>query len=149
MVCYGDSITQRGHDLDTAGWVGEIQSRYCRSVDVVNRGYSGYNTDWLLEHFQELKSDFDGAELIFILMGANDCASDVQNVPTDRFKSNLIELVSRIKQAGGNKIVLITTPWVDGNGWLKFCQQDPTCTKTEPNRTEDKASEYSIAGKST
>lgn len=147
VVCYGDSITQRGHDIDTGGWLSVIQSNYCRAVDIVNRGYSGYNTDWLLEHFDDLKSDFDGARLIFILMGANDSASDVQHVPIDRFKSNIIQLVNRCKEAGGGNVVLITTPWVDGDAWKTFSEDGTTSSNKEPNRNEHTARKYSIAGK--
>ena len=150
VVCYGDSITQRGHDIETGGWLSVLQSKYCRSIDIINRGFSGYNTTWLLEHFDDVKCDFENADLVFILMGANDSASDVQNVPVDKFKSNLSQLVKQSQTAGGKKVILISTPWVDGEGWLKFCQLDPTSSSfkdQEPNRNETAARNYSNAGK--
>ena len=131
VVCLGDSITQRGHDVSTGGWLSLLQSQLCRSVDLVNRGFSGYNTDWLLAEFETIKSDFAAAALVFILMGANDSAADVQHVPLARFKTNMIELVQKCKDAGAAKVVLVTTPWVDGPAWLAFCRNDQTSSQFE------------------
>ena len=149
VVCLGDSITQRGHDVTTGGWLSLLQSQLCRSVDLVNRGFSGYNTDWLLAEFDTIKSDFAAAALVVILMGANDSAADVQHVPLARFKTNMIELVRKCKDAGAAKVVLVTTPWVDGPAWLEFCRNDQTSSQfgqSEPNRCAAEAKKYSQAG---
>jgi hypothetical protein len=42
FVLFGDSITQRG--CSPGGWASRLADRYARRVDVLNRGYSGYNT---------------------------------------------------------------------------------------------------------
>jgi hypothetical protein len=44
FVLFGDSITQRGGAV--GGWATRLAERYTRRADVVNRGYSGYNTAW-------------------------------------------------------------------------------------------------------
>jgi lysophospholipase L1-like esterase len=111
IVCYGDSITQYGHN--SSGWLGIIQSKYCRSLDIINRGFSGYNTKWLLEHFDEVKVDFENAEIVFILMGANDAADAEPFVPLWSFKENMTELGNKIMELA-KKVVLIGTPWVNG-----------------------------------
>ena len=54
------------------GWVNLLLDRHVRKVDILNRGYSGYNTRWILEHIDELEADFKRAQLVTILMGAND-----------------------------------------------------------------------------
>ena len=54
------------------GWVNLLLDRHVRKVDILNRGYSGYNTRWILEHINELEVDFKRAQLVTILMGAND-----------------------------------------------------------------------------
>ena len=46
LVCVGDSITQRGQSPD--GYLTLLSNWYSRRADVVNRGYSGYNSRWLL-----------------------------------------------------------------------------------------------------
>ena len=143
IVCYGDSITQLGHDPD--GWLGLIQSKYCRSLDIINRGFSGYNTKWLLEHFDEIELDFKNAKIVFILMGANDAADDQQFVPVCKFKENLTELGTRIMKLA-EKVVLIGTPWVNGQHWLQFSNEKYGSNDTEPNRSADQAKKYSKAG---
>ena len=54
------------------GWVNLLLDRHVRKVDILSRGYSGYNTRWILEHINELEVDFKRAQLVTILMGAND-----------------------------------------------------------------------------
>lgn len=44
FVLFGDSITQ--YSFATKGWGAQLANHYQRKVDVVNRGYSGYNTAW-------------------------------------------------------------------------------------------------------
>ena len=150
VVCLGDSITQRGFDLETGGWLALLQSQFCRSVDIVNRGFSGFNTDWLIDQINDLVHDFSSAEIVFILMGANDSANDVQNVPVAKFSENLEKIVKIARDAGANKVVLISTPWVDGPAWLEFSMANPSSSQfgqTEPNRTESAAKIYADSGK--
>lgn len=40
----GDSITEFGSDPYGSGFITLLQKEYVRSVDMVNRGLSGYNT---------------------------------------------------------------------------------------------------------
>jgi isoamyl acetate esterase len=47
ILCFGDSITQYGYgtiESDHIGWISLLSSAYTRRCDVLNRGYSGYNT---------------------------------------------------------------------------------------------------------
>ncbi|OMJ08795.1 Isoamyl acetate-hydrolyzing esterase 1-like protein, partial [Smittium culicis] len=44
IVAFGDSITQRGQDPKMKGWVSQLINRYIRKLDVLNRGFAGYNT---------------------------------------------------------------------------------------------------------
>lgn len=45
IVLFGDSITQQGFGWEGGtGWVSLLSSTYSRRADVINRGYSGYNT---------------------------------------------------------------------------------------------------------
>ena len=48
ILLVGDSLTQRGYD-SKKGWVSKLASSYVRRADVINRGYSGYNTRWVLD----------------------------------------------------------------------------------------------------
>lgn len=46
IILFGDSITQRG--FAEGGWAAALSDYYTRTADVLNRGYSGYNTEWAL-----------------------------------------------------------------------------------------------------
>ena len=77
-------------------------------VDVVLRGYSGYNTRWALKVlervFPEAEGGGDGAPVaaVTVFFGANDatlpdrCAA-FQHVPPNEYKQNLHSIVSFFK----------------------------------------------------
>jgi hypothetical protein len=53
IVLFGDSLTEYGYSCTpadgsqatAAGWVSLLSDAYCRRADVLNRGFSGYNTN--------------------------------------------------------------------------------------------------------
>lgn len=49
IVCIGDSITQQG--FGNSGWVAGLADTYQRRADIVDRGFSGYNTRNILHLF--------------------------------------------------------------------------------------------------
>ena len=74
FVLFGDSITQKS--FGPGGWAAVLADAYQRRVDVINRGYSGYNTRWaapLLNHLfpEEISGQ---VELATVFFGANDSA---------------------------------------------------------------------------
>lgn len=79
FVTFGDSITQRGF---APGWTGALADAYQRRADVVNRGYSGYNTRWALQLLDRVFPPPEPAaaaaapppRLVTIFFGANDAA---------------------------------------------------------------------------
>lgn len=75
FVCFGDSITQRGF---SSGWTSLLADAYQRRADVINRGYSGYNSRWalhLLDHvFPQPTASVPPPRLATIFFGANDAA---------------------------------------------------------------------------
>ncbi|KAE9182834.1 hypothetical protein PF004_g24126, partial [Phytophthora fragariae] len=48
----GDSITEQASDPSKSGFITLLQQQYVRSVDMINRGLSGYNTKCLGGHLQ-------------------------------------------------------------------------------------------------
>ena len=78
------------------GWVNLLLDRHVRKIDILNRGYSGYNTRWILEHIDELSVDFQSADLVTVLLGANDsCNKEGQHVPLSQFESNLSSIITK------------------------------------------------------
>mmetsp|Transcript_16470 Transcript_16470/g.32197 ORF Transcript_16470/g.32197 Transcript_16470/m.32197 type:complete len:266 (+) Transcript_16470:29-826(+) len=128
IVLFGDSITQ--HSFNVGGWGQRMADYYVRRADVLNRGFSGYNTDWALYTLSEIFGENDATPaLATIFFGANDaCDPKVhprQHVPVDRFKANLKKIVQHIqgtskKGAPEPKIVVIAPPPVDVPRRLEF-----------------------------
>lgn len=131
ILLFGDSITQQSFGESSCGWGACIADRYQRRADVLNRGYSGYNTDWFLKlaATDAGRSDLFGHEnvmLVTIFFGANDASDPAlngrQHVPLDRYESNIGDIISltRSNFGEGVGILLISPPPVCHEGRLRF-----------------------------
>ncbi len=98
VLFFGDSITQHGFN-PSDGWISNLAYWWSRRVDVLNRGFSGYNTRWGLNIVQEVVID-ESPDFVFIFFGANDAVdqSVVQHVPVEEYSENLQEIVRKIKK---------------------------------------------------
>lgn len=154
FMLFGDSITQGAWDVGFNG-VGQRLSResffifitlgsqvfvdvYARKLDVLNRGLSGYTTEWSLPILKLVRSSYKylcmkitGIQLInqiptsskirilTIWFGANDACvpPSPQHVPLPKFISNLKSMISFVKscdsQPSGTHILLISPPPVN------------------------------------
>ncbi|KAL7526233.1 hypothetical protein ACHAXR_001386, partial [Thalassiosira sp. AJA248-18] len=127
----GDSITQLSFSASDCGWGSYVADRYQRRADVLNRGFSGYNSGWFLRFAatHEGKADLfehEGVILVTIFFGANDASNPVlnerQHVPLETYKSNIRDIVSLARSNFGRdvNIILITPPPVCHEGRLRF-----------------------------
>uniref|UniRef100_A0A7N0ZYM2 SGNH hydrolase-type esterase domain-containing protein n=1 Tax=Kalanchoe fedtschenkoi TaxID=63787 RepID=A0A7N0ZYM2_KALFE len=126
VVLFGDSITEQS--FRSGGWGAALADSYSRKVDVLNRGYGGYNTRWalfLLHHIFPLGSPHPPAAAT-VFFGANDAAlpgrtSERQYVPVDEYKLNLRSILLHIKKCSPDIfVVLITPPPVDEQGRKEY-----------------------------
>ncbi|CAI7924608.1 unnamed protein product, partial [Closterium sp. NIES-54] len=125
-------------------------------VDVVLRGYSGYNTRWALfllpKLFPKGDTSIPPPALVTVFFGANDAAlpgrtSGKQHVPIPEFKENLRVIVTHLQSLGPNvHVVLITPPPVDEAGRMEFAKAmyGEQCMK-EPERTNEVTGKYAAA----
>ncbi|BGP53755.1 isoamyl acetate-hydrolyzing esterase [Rhodotorula sphaerocarpa] len=128
FVCIGDSLTEQSWGQNGLG--ATLADLYRRKLDVVNRGLGGYNTDWGLEAFKRYfpkKADRTSTvQLMTIWWGANDSTlpGQTQHVPLDRFRSNIRDLVSLVRDPASTyhspetSIVLINAPSFYPEHWL-------------------------------
>jgi lysophospholipase L1-like esterase len=74
FVLFGDSITQRACGPD--GWATIVADAYQRRVDVITRGYSGYNTRWARQIMDDVFPSSCNTSILLttIFFGANDAA---------------------------------------------------------------------------
>ncbi|KAI0637359.1 SGNH hydrolase [Trametes polyzona] len=126
IMLLGDSLTQGGFDMN--GFAAKLAHVYNRKMDVLNRGFSGYNTEWALPIFEQCfltaaeRADAKGhaptVRLLVIWFGANDAAPPpkAQHVPLPRFKENLRRLLWTVRArespryAPETRVVLMTPP---------------------------------------
>lgn len=101
FILFGDSITQHANDQVGFALAPALQSHYSRKLDVVTRGFSGYNTNQgvvVLREVLKAENAHDGSiKLICIFMGTNDAAFTFQGVDIDTYKANLQTFVDLTK----------------------------------------------------
>ena len=159
IVAFGDSLTQLGWgDVDTIGWVSLLASAYTRRADVLNRGYSGYNTRHAIELLPRLvnelfptsdtsvndntneqreKSMSDSVLFCTVFFGANDAALpgvSPQHVPLEEYQHNLGQMVGKL-QARGVCIIIFTPPPVDEVRWMAQWDQTESDRLNHVTRT--------------
>ncbi|CAI2162387.1 14445_t:CDS:2 [Funneliformis geosporum] len=138
IVLFGDSITQFSHNTDNKGWGAALQNLYVRKLDVLNRGFSGYNTEnakKLLLHILPKKNNSIKSPKIYlftIFFGANDAAISPSNqyVPLVKYKENLRQMIKIIKDSDSpyyspdTRILLIAPPPLFEKDWEKFQERE-------------------------
>ena len=122
FVLFGDSLTQRGGAV--GGWATRLAERYTRRADVVNRGYSGYNTAWAT-HLLPLvfPPSAEAPALVTVFLGANDAAlpdrmARRQHVSVEAYAANLRGIAAHVRRTydaarSPPSLVFITPPPVD------------------------------------
>ncbi|KAK9480122.1 SGNH hydrolase-type esterase domain-containing protein [Lipomyces japonicus] len=113
LVLFGDSITQYAYDQANGFALGSaLQNDYTRKLDVIQRGYGGYNSDEALLMIDKIikyeTTDYSQIKLLVIFFGTNDAATppSVQHVPIGRYRDNLRNIIKTATDAG-IKVVLI------------------------------------------
>ena len=96
VIMFGDSITQHGFNSDD-GWVAGMADWWTCRVDVLNRGFSGYNTKWALKMVDSVVIA-ERPDLVFLFFGANDAVdpAEMQHVSIQTYRSNLIKIITKI-----------------------------------------------------
>eukprot|EP01064_Diplonema_japonicum_P035921 TRINITY_DN7914_c0_g1_i3.p1 TRINITY_DN7914_c0_g1~~TRINITY_DN7914_c0_g1_i3.p1 ORF type:complete len:244 (+),score=37.50 TRINITY_DN7914_c0_g1_i3:226-957(+) len=138
VVLFGDSITQQSFSV--GGWGARLADYFQRRADVMNRGFSGYNTAWALRVMDGMFKKMSKVELVIVFFGANDGVKDGmgptsrQFVPVEKYGENLEKIVQEIRsQAGSETRILLLTP--------------PPTTRTD-ERINDNTKRYAVqAGK--
>ena len=115
LLCIGDSITELGCMLGGGsmppgsileqhgpGWTALLARDYgiSRSLDVINRGFGGYTTKWILADLKAgLLSLPKAPKAITVMLGSNDHvkSSDPLHVPPEEYGLNLRKIVALLR----------------------------------------------------
>ena len=124
VVLYGDSLTQFCFTED-GQWGSLLARKLERKCDILNRGFSGYNSRWNKLMLPRLfnSENLKNVVAFTVFLGANDSnikeQNERQHVPLDEFKNNIIEIVKELERTGvtKDKIILIGAPPCDEAVW--------------------------------
>ncbi|KAI8998999.1 SGNH hydrolase [Trametes punicea] len=158
IMLLGDSLTQRG--FDSNGFATRLANAYIRKMDVLNRGFSGYNTDWIKPVFEQCfavqheQQHVPKVRLLVIWFGANDAAlpHSPQHVPLPRYKSNLAALAHAVRSpqsprySPDTRVVLVTPPPVQPARWARErAVMDGQSEVQAPDRSLEESRKYAEA----
>ncbi|KAI0702340.1 SGNH hydrolase-type esterase domain-containing protein [Cytidiella melzeri] len=148
VLLLGDSITQGS--AVPGGIHQQLSDVYQRKLDILNRGFSGYNSRWAIPVFEKVlakksaRANLPDVRLLTIWFGANDAVEPGghQHVPLPEYSENLSKLVKMVKSPSSEwyspetRIILLTPPPVNTYQWAQFLR---TCD--EPRETSDRTVE--------
>ncbi|GAA5843706.1 hypothetical protein JCM9279_000109 [Rhodotorula babjevae] len=150
FVCLGDSLTELSWDEQGLG--ASLAHLYQRKLDVLNRGLSGYNSDWGLhvwnKWLEPTTADGPKTQLVTLWLGANDAVlpNELQAVPLDRFKANLRAIVALVHdRCPEASVVLITPTPFHPEGWLD--ERVRRGLTREHDRAPERTREYAEAAR--
>ncbi|KAI9105689.1 SGNH hydrolase-type esterase domain-containing protein [Phlyctochytrium arcticum] len=130
ILLFGDSISQFSWSPEFEGWGAYLASQYVRRLDVVNRGFSGYNTEQcrelILPILQSVSPPHAQIRLVTVFLGANDATLPFwtqQHVTLASYKANLQKIVEAIQSfSKDTQVLLITPPPVHLASWRIECE---------------------------
>ncbi|KAH8681883.1 SGNH hydrolase-type esterase domain-containing protein [Xylariales sp. PMI_506] len=116
VILFGDSLIQHCTDsIDGFVFQSAIQAHCNRRLDIINRGFSGYNTSQCLHILQDIIPPVSCTKVDYflILLGANDACipgTTGQTVKLPQFKANLEDIISSPALRAHNPTILLCTP---------------------------------------
>ncbi|OLN93948.1 Isoamyl acetate-hydrolyzing esterase 1-like protein [Colletotrichum chlorophyti] len=154
IVLFGDSLFQGSAVVaNEFSFQAELQCRVMRRYDVVNRGFSGWNTANAVKYLPQIivPPSESGPQLKYflVLLGANDAVrpmdTTTQHVPLKEYKENLIKIVTHPNvTAHQAKILLVTPPPIDE---IRITKLDLAWGHPQATRTSKISAEYTQAAR--
>lgn len=126
LIIIGDSNTQFAHG--ESGWINSISDLCQRRCDVINRGFSGYNSDQIKIILPKIFSEFKPESIsgIILMLGSNDSAErapqdPIQHVELKKFSKNISCIADYILNWGVSRerIIFVTPPKIYDEKWQK------------------------------
>lgn len=127
LILFGDSNTQFGFSQE-GRWASNLANMLQRKCDVINRGFSGYNTDQLKVMFPKIMGEFDVSSVcgMTLMLGSNDSARPdtrtLQHVPLERFDTNLRSMIDYLLDTyklDKRKLIMLSPPRIFESKWQK------------------------------
>ncbi|RDL38147.1 putative IAH1 Isoamyl acetate hydrolytic enzyme [Venustampulla echinocandica] len=117
FILLGDSHIQHGGRLsDGFCFGGALTEHVERRLDVINRGFSGYNSSNIMAILEHLFPSISCAKVdyLLILLGSNDSRlpenSANQHVPLEEYRSNIKGILTYPLVRSHNPVIFLVTP---------------------------------------
>jgi lysophospholipase L1-like esterase len=163
FILFGDSITQQSfsqdtppHYTDPSGFFGPaLADAYVRKLDVINRGFSGYNTRQALQVLPKVIPSPQQARVRFLVIffGANDARlpntypDPQQHIALDEFQENLEAIVRHpsVQAHPDARLILITPGPVHERGAMRADEEKDPSRKPIVRRSAKTTAAYAQA----
>jgi lysophospholipase L1-like esterase len=133
LLLIGDSNTEWGYGLTrkgtfNPGWVSMLSDNLSRRIDVVNRGFGGYSSEFIKIILPRLLSEFPAENLagVVVMVGTNDSGLKgfISHVDLEDYERNMNEIIDELLKKGikKNKIIIISPPRIDEEKWAQTLQ---------------------------
>lgn len=141
FLMFGDSITELSFNQtlvpDQFLLGPALVSAYARKLDVLHRGFSGYNSEWIkimlpkiLKYEHDSRSEYDNIKIAYLFIGTNDGRKrndDAPNgklhVPLDKYEKNLKQMIDLFLEKK-IKLVLIAPGLHYPEKWFRAYPED-------------------------
>ncbi|KAJ1640680.1 SGNH hydrolase-type esterase domain-containing protein [Pavlovales sp. CCMP2436] len=129
VLLLGDSITQQAFEH---GWGTALAAAYARerNADVLNRGFSGYNSRLLKRVvstvLSQLGEPLERVALVTLLVGSNDATrpGSAQHVPVGEYTDNVRAILEVLRdRLPAAHVLVLTPPAVDEATFRAFCEK--------------------------
>ncbi|CAN6675102.1 isoamyl acetate-hydrolyzing esterase [Trichomonascus vanleenenianus] len=102
FILFGDSITRRSSSQQFGfNFAPALQDDYSCKLDIITRGFGGYNTEMAKHLIQGILEEEGASEgkiqLMTVFFGTNDASSGKSGISIDQYKQNLCEIIRRVK----------------------------------------------------
>ncbi|KAI5848259.1 SGNH hydrolase-type esterase domain-containing protein [Tricharina praecox] len=150
IILFGDSLIEQAYSPGRDGSGATLADAYVRRADVLNRGLSGYNSDWLLPWLERVLAAQISEVLLWVVwVGTNDaCLPEFVHharfVPLERYKENICKMIKMIREnerSQHSRILFITPPPIDREMLGKYHRRKGA------DRSFDVTAEYAAAVK--
>jgi isoamyl acetate esterase len=125
LILIGDSNTQFGYGKEGA-WVSLVSEMLQRKCDVINRGFSGYNTQNIRKFLPNILKEFNLSSIcgIIVFLGTNDSAlkNSIQHVSLEQYVDNLEWILNYLInecKLNKDKLIFICPGRIDDETWKK------------------------------
>lgn len=117
FLLFGDSITEFTFEPDQWTLGSALQNVYSRKMDIIHRGYIGYNSRWALNILPDILESVGTIDISYIFFGVNDSMpSGSLSVPLEEYLNNMKKIVE-LMTSKGIKVIVIVSALLDLDRW--------------------------------